>query len=108
VKTMTVTIHRPNTATDAYGNTNPTGTYAADRPVQALWVGRTRSQEYTEGRQTMTTSARAAFPPGTDVEETDEMTASGQRYRITGVLRQNRPTDPEREWLVTAELERAE
>lgn len=106
MRTQTVTRHRPTFATDTRGNESITG--YTDSVLKALWVGRTRSVEFTEGRQTMQTSARAAFPPGTDIEEADELTAVGSRWRVTGVLRQNRPTDPDTEWLVTAELERAE
>lgn len=112
MRTFPVTVHRPVTDLDDYGNTR----HAKDAQGQprytdhtqaCYWVGPVRSQEYTEGRQTMTTLARASFPPGADVEETDELTAVGHRYRVTGVLRQLRPSTL-KEWQVTVDLERAE
>lgn len=106
MKTFPVTVHRPVTDLDEYGNTRATGS-STDHTQACYWVGPVRSQEYTEGRQTMTTLARASFPPGADVEETDELTAVGHRYRVTGVLRQLRPSTL-KEWQVTADLERAE
>ena len=107
MKTQRVTIHRPATALDGYGNKVLTGTYS-DHRAEALWVGPVRSTEYTQGRQTLVVGARAAFVPGTDVEETDEVTALGQRWRVVGLIRQNNPTNPEKEWHVTCDLERAE
>jgi hypothetical protein len=106
VKKQTVTRHRPTLTEDSYGNQSATSWTSTT--IQAMWVGSARSSEIIDGRQTLVTQKRAAFDPGTDIEETDELTASGHRYRITGVERQNRPTDPDKEWLVTAALERAD
>jgi hypothetical protein len=100
-----VVRHRPVIAVDDLGNERPTGEYS-DVRIKAMWVGRTRSSLLLEGRNVLVTGARAMFPAGTDLDDDDELTALGERWRIIGLLRGNRPTNPDKEWHVTADLER--
>lgn len=92
--------------TDDYGNAQVTG--YADSELQALWVGRRTSRELVDGRTTLVSTAAGMFPAGADVDEDDELTALGVRWRITGVLRVNKPTNPNAEWHVSVDLERAD
>ena len=106
MKYMTITRHRPTISEDNYGNVSY-GDPWSNTTVKAMWVGQTRSQEITEGRQTLVTGARAMFPPSADIREMDELTAIGDRWRVTGVIRQRDPVNPDKEWHVTVDLERA-
>lgn len=110
--TFQVTVHRPRTEPDEYGNPRQLSD-AQGQPVYddheeaCYWIGPARSEEYTQGRQTMTTFAVANFPSDADIQGTDEVTAGGLRYRVTGLVRQPRPTLAQ-EWQTTVNLERAE
>lgn len=101
-----VTRHRPVVVKDDLGNETQTGDWG-ETTIDALWVGRTRTQRLLDGRSTLVTGARAAFPAGTDITDDDELTALGQRWRVIGLLRQNRPSQPNKEWHVSVDLERA-
>lgn len=106
MRTLTVTRHRPTMGEDDYGNAVPTG--YTDAALEAIWVNRTSSRDIVEGRKTMFQTARGMFPAGTDLDDDDELTALGARWRIVGLIRAPRPTNPSLEWHVTVDLERAE
>lgn len=106
MRKQTVTRHVPVITTDDLGNEMLTGDFT-DLSIKALWVGRTRSQRLLDGRSTLVTGARAMFPPGTEITDEDEISALGERWRIIGILRANKPTNPDKEWHVTVDLERA-
>jgi hypothetical protein len=103
MKTIPITVHRPTFSTDDYGNTYPTGSFT-NRETRG-WMGATRAQEITDGRQTMTVQTRVGFDGEEDVDEKDEITVNGQRYRITSVAQQYRG---DRVWITTCNVERAE
>jgi hypothetical protein len=94
-RTFSVTIHRPDFEEDAYGNQIPSGDYT-DIVVRAYRVDPASAREITrgfsasggteQGQQTMITVAVGYFPPGTDIRETDELTANGKRYMVAGVI----------------------
>jgi hypothetical protein len=108
MKTMRVIRHRPAFAEDPYGNQGVSG--YTDTSIQALWVGPTSSRDVTGERLTSLTLARGMFPGGTDVNDDDELTvvATGQRFRVLGVMRMAHPVNPDQEWHVTVDLERAD
>ena len=108
-----VTIHRPTFEEDAYGNQVPSGVYT-DILARAHRVAPVRARELTQGgrgfggeqgQQTMIVSAVGAFPPGTDVRETDEVTANGKRYKVIGVFPVPSAMDPSTVRYVRADLE---
>jgi uncharacterized Zn finger protein len=53
----------------------------------------------------MTVQTRVGFDGEEDVDEKDEITVNGQRYRITSVAQQYRG---DRVWITTCNVERAE
>lgn len=112
MRSQPVTIHRPAWGQDIYGNQEPTG--YTDIPAQAYRVAPVRAREVRQGiggfagdqgQQTLIISAAGAFPPGTDIRETDEVTASGKRYKVTGVFPVPSATDPSVVRYVRADLE---
>ena len=105
---MPVTRHRPSFAEDPYGNRSVTG--YADTTLQALWIGPVSSRDVTGERMTSLTLARGMFPARTDIDDDDELTvlATMQRWRVLGVMRMANPVNPDVEWHVTVDLERAE
>jgi len=107
VKLMLVTRHRAEFAEDRYGQTQPTGEFT-DLEQKAEWVGRVSSREITDNRQTLLDAARMSLPPTEEVAGDDEYTALGVRWRVTGFMRQRHPQNPDREWFVTVDLQRAE
>lgn len=108
MKLMAVTRHRPNVEEDPYGN--QTIADYTDSPLRALWVGLRSSRDVPEGRLTSLTLARGMFPAGTDINDDDELTvvATGQRWRVVGVMRMSNPVNPDVEWHVTVDMERAD
>jgi hypothetical protein len=107
MKYMTVTRHRALTATNRYGQEEPTGAFESF-PQKALWAGRTSSTEMTANRDTLLDTARMALLPESDVKQADEYTVLGARWTVRGIMRQMNPTNPDKEWLVTVDLQRAE
>ena len=103
MRAIPITVHRPNFATDDYGNTYPTGTFT-NRETRG-WVGSARAQETTDGRQTLTVQTRVGFDGEEDVDEQDEITVNNKRYLITSVAFQYRG---DRVWITTCDLVRAE
>lgn len=101
MRTHPVTIHRPAWGEDAYGNQVSTG--YTDITVRARRVGPVRAREVRQGvggaaseqgQQTLIVTAGGHFPAGTDIRETDEVTANGQRYKVIGVLPVPTATNP--------------
>lgn len=98
MKTYPATIHRPGEQlVDESGNPRrdpatdqPLYSKARDTPARCYRVRYTSSVEYTEGQQRLITRTEAALKKGADVQETDEITIDGVRYRITGLYRESR------------------
>lgn len=108
MKLLSVTRHRPSFAEDPYGNQGVTG--YTDTMLQALWIGPVSSRDVTGERTTSLSLARGMFPGGTDIDDDDELSVvtTGQRWRVLGVMRMANPVNPDVEWHVTVDLERAD
>ena len=103
MRKMWVTRHRATFAEDRYGQMQPTGEYD-DFRQRALWVGRVSSREITDNRQTLLDAARMQLPAGSEVAVEDEYTALGDRWRVTGLMRQRNAQNPNKEWFVNVDL----
>lgn len=87
MRTYAATIHRPGPSLTNDRGAEIPGPFT-DIPVQVYRVAPVRAEEISVGRQTILIGARAAFPPGTDVRPTDELTAGYPpvRYAVRAVL----------------------
>ncbi len=109
MRATTATIHRPGPPT-----TNDRGAEVpgqpTDIPVQVYRVAPVRGEEISVGRQTILISARAAFPPGTDIRPTDELTVGFPpvRYGVRAVLPVPCARNPSQTKYIRADLERVE
>ena len=86
MRTYEVTIHRPGEPTgehDGYGN--PVYGAPRDIPARCYRVRRRSTAELDEGRQTLVVRVEAALKKGTDIRETDKLTADGVRYAVKGI-----------------------
>ena len=102
-----VTIHTPTATTDAYGNTvygepytNVASTFYYILPI--------RSQEFTQGRQTLTTAIVGYAPPDSPVNERSEVSSLGKRYRVTGIVPVPDIDDPSQTMALKVDLEGVE
>lgn len=101
-----VTVHRPTKTTDAYGYEQYGEPYT-DEPADFYYVIPRRTQEYTQGRQTLTTQMVAYAPPDTRVDERCELSSLGKRYRVTGIYPIPDMDDPSETMCLKLELEGA-
>lgn len=78
-----LTIHRyPSEPVPSYGSSRPAPT---DVPARGR-VRPSSGREVTDGRQTLRVEAVGVIEPAAEVDETDEITANGKRYRVVGVF----------------------
>jgi hypothetical protein len=112
MRTLNVTIHRPSYSEDDYGNQEVGGyTQISSQayriaPLSAREIARqVGGLGNDQGQQTLIVSASGAFPPNTDIQETDELTANGKRYKVVGVFPVPSAIDPSVTRYVRADLE---
>jgi hypothetical protein len=107
MRTTSATVHRPGTPTTNERGAEVPGAFT-DVTVPLYRVAPVRAEEISLGRQTVLVGARAAFPPGTDVQPTDELTAGFPpvRYRVRGVIPVPCARNPNHTKYVRADLER--
>ena len=101
-----VTIHVPTETTDYYGNTVPTGDFT-DVAATFYAVVPVSSREYTQGRQTLTTTVVGYAPPDSAVNERCELSSLGKRYRVVGIVPVPEMDDPSRVDCLKVDLEGA-
>lgn len=104
---QTVTVHRPTKTTDRYGN-EKYGAPWTDVPTDFYVVLPSRSTEIVDGRRTVVTTVTGYAPSGTQIDETCEVTASGKRYRVTGIVPLPDIDDPNVVTALRIDLEAAE
>lgn len=104
---QSVTIHRPGPPTTNDRGAEVLGPFT-DIDAWAYRVAPVRGEEISVGRQTVLIEARAAFPPGTDIRPTDELTAGFPpvRYGVRAVLPVPCARNPGRTKYIRADLEK--
>jgi hypothetical protein len=81
----TVTVVRPGSTTDRYGNPTADWTAATSTEVDGAAVApRLQPEQTDEGRQAAVDALTAYLPPGTDVVHTDRVVVRGLTYEVDG------------------------
>jgi hypothetical protein len=83
MKEQPITIHRPTYVLDEYGNETGEISGYVDIPTTGR-VRPTSAREVTTGQQRSLVDAVGVLPPDADLEDTDELSAGGRRYRVLG------------------------
>lgn len=99
MKRTTITLHRPtyrrNRSNDLVVDGYEDIEAQAYRVAPPIGVARTlRSQEYSEGRQTLVSRLDVALVPTVEPQETDEATVHGKRYRVIALYAVEHPRKP--------------
>jgi len=80
---QTVTVLRPGTTTDRYGNTTTSWATAARHDV-AAWVEQTAASENTDQRDGQTADWLALLAPDADVNGRDRVLFDGKTFEVIG------------------------
>jgi hypothetical protein len=81
----TVTVLRPGSTTDAYGDPAPNWTTATEIAHHGCAVApRLEDEDRRNGREGIVTGWTVYFPAGADVRGTDRVRIRGLEYRVDG------------------------
>lgn len=80
---MAVTILRPATSTDRYGNVIPDWTGATSTAVDA-WISQRASTEAEAGRDTVATTLGMFVDADVDIEAGDRVVVDGETWEVDG------------------------